>query len=87
MKIGFIGLGAMGAGMARRLIEAGHNVTVHDAQEESLHQWRKEGIHTAESPWQLAQKCDVVLLSLPGDDVTEHVCLNPEVGFGVVEKY
>ena len=30
MNIGFIGLGSMGAGMARRLIDAGHRLTVYN---------------------------------------------------------
>ena len=30
MKLGFVGLGTMGRHMARHLVEAGHEVTVHD---------------------------------------------------------
>ena len=36
MDIGFIGLGNMGAHMARRLIEAGHNVVVYDTRQEAI---------------------------------------------------
>ena len=31
MNVGFIGLGRMGQGMARRILSGGHNLTVHDA--------------------------------------------------------
>ena len=30
MKVGFIGLGRMGGGMARRLLDAGHDLCVYD---------------------------------------------------------
>ena len=36
MDIGFIGLGNMGAHMARRLIEAGHRVVVYDTRQEAI---------------------------------------------------
>jgi 3-hydroxyisobutyrate dehydrogenase len=35
MKLAFIGLGTMGAGMALNLIKAGHDVAVHDLRKES----------------------------------------------------
>jgi 3-hydroxyisobutyrate dehydrogenase-like beta-hydroxyacid dehydrogenase len=36
MDIGFIGLGNMGAHMARRLLEAGHKVVVYDTRQEAI---------------------------------------------------
>jgi len=36
MEIGFIGLGKMGLPMARRLIEAGHHLTVFDQRQEAV---------------------------------------------------
>ena len=36
MEIGFIGLGKMGFPMARRLIEAGHQLTVFDTRKEAV---------------------------------------------------
>jgi len=36
MDIGFIGLGNMGAHMARRLVEAGHKVIVYDTRQEAI---------------------------------------------------
>ena len=38
MEIGFIGLGKMGFPMARRLIEAGHQLTVFDTRKEAVDQ-------------------------------------------------
>ena len=36
MDIGFIGLGNMGAHMARRLVQAGHKVIVYDTRQEAI---------------------------------------------------
>ena len=36
MEIGFIGLGSMGGPMSRRLIEAGHKLTVFDTRKEAM---------------------------------------------------
>jgi 3-hydroxyisobutyrate dehydrogenase-like beta-hydroxyacid dehydrogenase len=36
MDIGFIGLGNLGAHMARRLLEAGHRVVVYDTRQEAI---------------------------------------------------
>ena len=36
MRIGFIGLGNMGAPMVRRLVAAGHNVTGYDVMESAM---------------------------------------------------
>ena len=40
MEIGFIGLGKMGFPMARRLIEAGHQLVVFDQRKEAVDQLR-----------------------------------------------
>ena len=36
MEIGFIGLGSMGGPMSRRLVEAGHKLTVFDTRKEAM---------------------------------------------------
>lgn len=54
-RIGFIGLGAMGAGMAQVLIETGYGLTVHDASRETLQCWQDKGVAVADSPRQLAE--------------------------------
>jgi len=43
MKIGMIGLGRMGAGMARRLMHAGHDCVVYDVHPEAVGQLQKDG--------------------------------------------
>lgn len=61
MRIGFVGLGTMGAPMARRLLEAGYEVTVHNrtrAREEAL---AAAGAARAAAPRQAADGADLVI--------------------------
>lgn len=71
MKIGFIGLGAMGLPMAENLLDAGHELRVHRVRERSAGLLAK-GALAAESPAGTAQGMDVVILMLPDTpDVAE----------------
>lgn len=65
MEIGFIGLGKMGFPMARRLIEAGHQLTVFDTRKEAVDQLTALGAQAASSPKDIADRCETVLASLP----------------------
>ena len=50
MDIGFIGLGNMGAPMARRLIEAGHKLVVYDTRNDAVAPFVALGAQLASSP-------------------------------------
>jgi 3-hydroxyisobutyrate dehydrogenase len=65
MKIGFIGLGMMGAGMAANLQKAGHQLVVHDLSRQAASQHLENGASWAASPRELAAAVDVVFTSLP----------------------
>src|SRR4051794_37688614 len=65
MEIGFIGLGKMGFPMARRLIEAGHQLTVFDTRKEAIDKLVAMGAQAASSPKDTADRCETVLASLP----------------------
>jgi 3-hydroxyisobutyrate dehydrogenase-like beta-hydroxyacid dehydrogenase len=65
MEIGFIGLGKMGFPMARRLIEAGHQLTVFDTRKEAADKLVALGAQAASSPKDVADRCETVLASLP----------------------
>jgi 3-hydroxyisobutyrate dehydrogenase-like beta-hydroxyacid dehydrogenase len=69
MDIGFIGLGNMGFPMARRLIEAGHKLTVYDTQGQMVSRLTALGAVAASSPRDVADKVETVLASLPAPDV------------------
>jgi 3-hydroxyisobutyrate dehydrogenase-like beta-hydroxyacid dehydrogenase len=65
MDIGFIGLGKMGFPMARRLIEAKHQLTVFDQRKEALEKLVALGAQAASSPKDVADRAETVLASLP----------------------
>ena len=65
MKIGFIGLGQMGRGMAANLQAAGHEMVVHDLFREAAAPFLEKGATWADTPRELAAAVDVVCTSLP----------------------
>jgi len=82
MDIGFIGLGNMGAPMARRLIEAGHRLVVYDTRNEVVSPLVALGAELAGSPADVADRVDTVMASLPEPSVVAKVAT--ETG-GVIE--
>jgi 3-hydroxyisobutyrate dehydrogenase-like beta-hydroxyacid dehydrogenase len=65
MKIGFIGLGMMGAGMASNLQKSGHDLVVHDLTRQAASKHLNAGATWADSPRAVAEACDIVFTSLP----------------------
>jgi 3-hydroxyisobutyrate dehydrogenase-like beta-hydroxyacid dehydrogenase len=65
MDIGFIGLGNMGFPMARRLVEAKHQLVVFDTNKDVLDRFVKLGAQAASSPKDVADRCETVMASLP----------------------
>lgn len=78
MKLGFIGLGTMGAPMARHLQEAGHDVTVHDVRAAAAEPHLAAGASWAASPAEVLAASEVVFTSLPMPADVEAVALGPE---------
>lgn len=75
MKVGFIGLGIMGASMASNLMKAGHELLVHDIKRDAAAPHLKAGAVWADTPRQVAEATEVVLTSLPGPPEMESVAL------------
>ena len=73
MEIGFIGLGNMGAPMARRLIEAGHKLVVYDTRNDAAAPFVALGAQLASSPADVADRVETVMASLPSLQVSEKV--------------
>ncbi len=83
MDIGFIGLGNMGAHMARRLVEAGHHVVVYDTRREAIASLTARGAVAARSPAEVADAAETVMASLPTPDIVLNVATGPSgVGEG-----
>ena len=75
MKVGFVGLGIMGASMASNVQKGGHELIVHDLRAEAAKPHGAAGAVWANTPRQVAEASDVVLTSLPGPPEVEAVAL------------
>ncbi len=69
MKIGFIGLGNVGAKLAGSLVRNGHDVTVRDLDEAAAQPLLDAGASFGESPRQMAEDCDIVITCLPSPQI------------------
>jgi 3-hydroxyisobutyrate dehydrogenase-like beta-hydroxyacid dehydrogenase len=77
MNVGFIGLGNMGAAMARNLIKAGHRVTVYNRSRDKAEALAKDGAVIVENPAGAAHT-GIVLAMLADDHALRAVCKGPE---------
>jgi 3-hydroxyisobutyrate dehydrogenase len=75
MKIGFVGLGRMGRGMALNLAKAKVDLRVHDLSPEAVALLVGAGARAAADVAELARECDVIFTSLPGPVQVEQVVL------------
>ena len=76
--IGFIGLGIMGAPMARNLLAAGYELTVLDVVQAPIDALMAEGATAGTSPAQVAAGTDVLITMLPDSPEVEQVYLGPD---------
>src|SRR5512135_3268182 len=75
MKLAFIGLGHMGAGMAARLCNAGHDLTVHNRSAKRMQPLLALGAKGATSIAEACRNADVVFTMLADDAALESVAL------------
>ena len=65
MNIGLIGLGNIGVHFGTRLLDAGHDLIVHDRSAPAQERLVAKGAKTAASAKELASRVEIVLLCLP----------------------
>jgi 3-hydroxyisobutyrate dehydrogenase len=75
MKVGFIGLGTMGASMALNLRAAGYDIVVNDIRRDAGAPHLQTGATWGDSARMIAEAADVVFTSLPGPREVEDVAL------------
>jgi 3-hydroxyisobutyrate dehydrogenase-like beta-hydroxyacid dehydrogenase len=78
--IGFVGLGAMGGPMARRLASVGHEVVVHDLDESAVQSVVDAGATSARSLKDVADRAELVFTCLPTLSAIESVVLGLREG-------
>jgi 2-hydroxy-3-oxopropionate reductase len=71
--VGLLGLGAMGSRMAARLLAGGRALTVHDPDERAVAAALALGAERCASPAEVAERAEVLLLSLPTPEVVREV--------------
>ncbi len=75
MKVAFIGLGTMGAGMAVNILKAGHELTVHNRTREKEEAVAKEGALRAASPKEAASGAEIIVVCVSDTPDVEEIIL------------
>ena len=75
MKVGFIGLGRMGKGMALRLLNGGHDLAVYDVFTPATEDFRSTSARIAGSVADLCRDREVVITMLAEDSAVQAVAL------------
>ena len=81
-RIGFIGLGNMGGGIAAHLAESGYQIAVYNRTRSKAEEAEKVGARVAVSPADAARDADVVMLSLANQDVVRSFLYGDQGVFG-----
>jgi 3-hydroxyisobutyrate dehydrogenase len=68
MRVGFIGLGDMGGGMVRRIIDTGFPTVLWARRPEALELFRAANVEAADSPADLASRSDLIGICVWADD-------------------
>jgi 2-hydroxy-3-oxopropionate reductase len=73
-RVGFVGLGLMGAPMARNLMEAGHELVLHNRTRNKAEELARAGYaRVADSPREVARQSAITITMLPGPPEVEEV--------------
>jgi 3-hydroxyisobutyrate dehydrogenase-like beta-hydroxyacid dehydrogenase len=83
VKLGFIGMGAMGSRMARRLLDHGYNLIVYDRNHSKAASLLPYGASIAENLEALANGAEVIVSCLTDDEAVRSVYTGPK-GFMAV---
>src|SRR6516225_10559143 len=83
MKIGFIGLGRMGAPMVRNIARSGAELIVWDVSPNAVQALVADGAHAGESAAHVTSKVHILFTSLPGPVASEAVVFGPA---GILES-
>jgi 3-hydroxyisobutyrate dehydrogenase-like beta-hydroxyacid dehydrogenase len=77
-ELGYVGLGVMGGGVVRRLLAAGHSVTVWNRTADKAESLLAAGAQWAGSPREVAERSEVVFSMVTNTAAVQAVCRGPE---------
>lgn len=86
MKIGMIGLGAMGLPMAQNLVKAGKNVFGYDISAQQVDAFSQSGGKGCKELSEAVKEADVILASLPNSAIVESIMLGSEGVLNLCKK-
>jgi 2-hydroxy-3-oxopropionate reductase len=82
-RIGFIGVGSIGLPIARRLIQAGYDLSFTSSRRSTINQLEELGGTSLPTPLLVADRSDILFTALPADSELFQVYLGPD---GVIER-
>src|SRR2546427_4241168 len=77
-ELGYVGLGVMGGGIARRLVEAGHSVTGWNRTKAKAEALIEAGLQWAESPREVAERSEIVFTMVTNTAAVRAVTDGPD---------
>ena len=90
LNVSFLGLGVMGAPMARHIAAAGHRLTVYNRSPARVDKWRADHpsipVRVSATPAEAAEGADAVLTCVGNDDDLSDVVLGPHGVFNTIRK-
>jgi 3-hydroxyisobutyrate dehydrogenase-like beta-hydroxyacid dehydrogenase len=83
-KVGCIGLGNMGGGIAANIIKAGYNTTVFDIRTEAMSRFRELGAATAATPADAGRDASILCVTVLNDADLESALLGDDGALGTM---
>jgi 3-hydroxyisobutyrate dehydrogenase-like beta-hydroxyacid dehydrogenase len=76
--VGFVGLGTMGGGMAKRLMEQGHSVTGYNRTRSKAERLIADGLRWAETPREVAEVAEVTFSMVRDTEALSAIAAEPD---------
>jgi 3-hydroxyisobutyrate dehydrogenase-like beta-hydroxyacid dehydrogenase len=77
-EVGYVGLGVMGGGIAKRLLDAGHTVTGWNRTREKAQPLLDAGMHWGDSPREVAERSEIVFTMVTNTAAVQAVTDGPD---------
>lgn len=78
MRIGLIGLGGMGRGLAKNMTAKGQDLTVFDLDQSRVKHAVEQGAKAGDTPTQMAADCDVLMICVTTAEAVQEIALGPD---------